>query len=223
VKKLAAAAIAVCLPFAALAQTPPPLELAPTVTASAAPDSPLDLGRYPSARRDEIWERYARKNQVSVNVLYPVGGAILLGVASSFWGSFGDGSAMGAISLPVEYERSMNRNLSLFGVVQPTFATGQGSSAFSCAVGAGTRLYFTGNAPQGFWTGLEVDHALGSQAFTMRAEAGTNTVFDNGLSVSFGGGLGLTWAGDVVNPATGLNINFFPAAGLRFSIGYLFV
>lgn len=227
-KTLAAAAIAVCLPFAALAQTAPPLpppDLSPetTVVASGtAPDSPLDLSKFPSAQRDEVWKRYARRNQLSVNVLYPVGGAILLGVASGLSSSFG-GSSLGAISLPVEYERSMNRSWSLFGMVQPTVATGRDSTEFSCAVGAGTRLYFTGNAPQGFWTGLEVDHALGSQAVTARAEAGTNAVFDNGLTLSFGGGLGLTWANDVMNPLTGRNINFFPAAGLRFAIGYSFL
>lgn len=229
-KTLAAAAIAVCLPFAALAQTAPPLppiDLAPETTAvvatSAAPDSPLDLTKVPSAQRDEVWTRYARRNQVSVNVLYPVGGAILLGVASGLSSSFESGEAMGAISLPVEYERSMNRNYSLFGVVQPTVATGRGTTELSCAVGAGTRLFFSGNAPQGLWTGLEVDHALGSHAFTMRAEMGSNTVYENGLTVSFGAGLGLTYASDVLNPFTSKSIPFFPAAGLRLSIGYSFL
>jgi hypothetical protein len=235
---LAAAALAFALPLAALAQTAPPsppLDYAPQVVqvapASAPtviveevePEGALDLSKYPSRQRDEVWNRYARRNQVSVNLLYPVGGAILLGVATGFWGSLGSSDALGAVSLPVEYERSMNRNCSLFGVIQPTVATGLGSTELSVAVGAGTRLYLSGNAPQGFWTGLQVDHALGSHAFTTRAEIGSNTIFENGLTFSIGAGLGLTYASDVINPITGLNIPFFPAAGLRVSLGYAFI
>jgi len=237
----AAAAIAVCFPFAAFAQSappPPPLVDVPppppplvdlplqapvvanVVTTESAPESPLDLDGYPSARRDEIWERYARRNVVSVNVLYPVSGAIVLGFTSSLSASSG-GLPLGAFSIPVELERSMTRSWSVFGVVQPAVAN-RGSTSFSCAAGAGTRLYFAGNAPQGIWTGLEVDHVLGSRDVTARAEIGTNTVFDSGLTVSFGAGLGVTWAGDVVGGFTGMGV-MQPAAGLRFSIGYSFV
>src|SRR5262249_14314997 len=153
------------------------------------------------------------------NLLYPVSGALVLGFASGLSASSG-GSPLGAFSIPVELERSMNRSWSVFGVVQPAVSN-WGSTAFSCTAGAGTRLYFVGNAPQGIWTGLEVDHMLGSKDVTARAELGTNVLFDNGLTVSFGAGLGVTWAGDVVGGFNGTGV-LQPAAGLRFSIGYSF-
>lgn len=199
-KLLAAiAAAAVIAPFTASAQTPPL-------------DGPLDLNAYPAAQRDELWERYARKNHFNVNVLYPVSGFLVSAMVSGVLTSVGL-QGVGAISFPVEYERCLNRGMSVYGMVQPEQAFGGGESRSTLTLGAGARAYVMGNAPDGYWVGLHASTVLPVDAVTMRFEVGWNAIYPNHLTASFGMGAGLTYS------STGARL---PAVGLRFTAGYVF-
>jgi hypothetical protein len=215
VKKSLAAlfvAVLVLLPRAGLAQT------APTETGG-----PLNIDAVPAEQRDQVWEAQARKNDVNINLLPPVLGLIISVSASSLLGS-----AAGVISLPLEYERAINRGFSVFGILQPSFAAisvaGQSASAFSFGLGVGARGYFSGNAPNGFWLGGEADIPVYPQfaGVSVRVESGYNFAFSNNLTFSLGGGLGLSYL-TTVDPISGTPIGgFFPAAGLRTALGYAF-
>ncbi len=230
----AIAAAAVSVPFTAFAQTPPPppsvsLEAAPAPappapvpelsTAVGPEDGPLDLNRYPSKQRDAIWDRYASKTNISVNILNPVGGAIWTAVLSSFTQAV-SGQSLGAISLPIELERCLNRSTSVFGVLEPGWSTGGGESKLAFTLGAGARLYFGGNAPQGFWMGLHGAAALPLREVSTLIEAGGTWLFENHLTLSFGAGAGLSYASDVLLPFSNEHLYFFPTASLKFSVGY---
>jgi hypothetical protein len=216
VKKSLAAlfvAVLVLLPRAGLAQTTPPAETA----------GPLNIDAVPAEQRDQVWEAQAKKNDVNLNLLPPVLGLIISVSASSLLGS-----AAGIISLPLEYERAINRGFSVFGILQPSFAAisagGQSASAFSFGIGAGARAYFSGNAPNGFWLGGEADVPVYPQptGVSVRVESGYNFAFGNNLTFSLGGGLGLSYL-SVTDPNTGIAVaGFFPAAGLRTCLGYAF-
>ena len=213
-KSLAAlfVAVLVLLPRAGLAQTTP-----------AETGGPLNIDAVPAEQRDQVWEAQAKKNDVNINLLPPVLGLIISVSASSLLGS-----AAGVISLPLEYERAINRGFSVFGILQPSFAAvsvaGQSASAFSFGLGLGARGYFSGNAPNGFWLGGEADIPVYPQFLgaSVRVESGYNFAFANNLTFSLGGGLGLSYL-SVTDPTTGVTAaGFFPAAGLRTALGYAF-
>jgi len=209
----AAAVLALAVPGASLAQTAPP----PGTTGTGVQASPLNLEAVPPDQRDAVWEQSARKNVISVNILVPLTGIIVTATASNL----GLG-VVGGLSLPVEYERSLNKGVSVFGILWPGLATLGGNTQFGLTLGAGARAYFSGNAPQGFWFGLEVDGAVTSLNVAGRAEAGVNWIFANNFTLSLGGGLGVAYA-TTVNPATGQTITgVIPSLGLRFNLGYAF-
>jgi hypothetical protein len=235
--KFLAAIAAAAVPFTAFAQAPPPpptvsLEAAPAptppvpaplpelTTALSPEDGPLDLSRYPAKQRDAIWDRYASKTHVSVNLLNPVGGVIYTAVFSSFTQAV-SGQNRGSISLPIELERCLNRSTSVFGVAEPGWWTNSGESNVAFTLGAGARMYFGGNAPQGFWMGL---HAAGEvtklREISTTIEAGGTWLFENHLTLSFGAGAGLSYASDVLLPFSNEHLYFFPTASIKFSVGY---
>jgi hypothetical protein len=209
-------AVLVLLPTAGRAQTQPP---APAP--APAQEGPLNIDAVPAEQRDQVWEAQARKNNLNINLLPPIGSLLLSISASSLLGS-----AAGVISIPFEYERALNRGLSVFGILNPAFAgvaaAGQSASAFSFGLGLGVRGYFSGNAPIGFWLGGEGDIPVYPSfgGATVRVESGYNFAFATNLSLSLGGGLGLTYS-TVLNPLTNSPIGFFPALGLRIALGYM--
>jgi hypothetical protein len=228
VKLLAAiAAVSAAAPFTARAQTPPPsisVEATPSPTAPATLDpldGVIDLSAYPAAQRDAIWERYGRKNHINVNILYPMGGLIMTTVVTGFRTSMGL-QGQGAISVPFEYERCLNRGMSVFGVLQPEASFDQGETKHTLAVGAGGRAYFTGTAPDGFWMGVHASSVLPVDSVTMRIESGYNGVFANGLTASFGMGAGLTHSSTATIPFSSDPMPWLPAFGIRFTVGYAF-
>lgn len=208
-KRLAAASavvLALAVPAAGLAQT-----------TSAAPANPLNLETVPAEQRDAVWEQYAHKNVISLNILVPLTGIIVTATASNL--GFG---VVGGIALPVEYERSLSKGMSVFGIVWPGVVTAAGNTSVGFGLGGGARAYFTGNAPQGFWLGLEVDGQFVSFSVGGRVEAGVNFLFANNLTLSLGGGLGVAY-GQTINPVTGaVGLGVLPSLGLRFNLGYAF-
>jgi len=204
VKKSLAArfvAVLVLLPRVGLAQTP------------AADAGPLNIDTVVAEQRDQVWEARAKKNDVNINLLQLIAGAIPSLIASSL---FGSASSIG--SLPIEYERALSRGLSVFGLLQPTIGVvtaGRTASGLGFGIGLGARAYFSGNALQGFWLGGEGDVPISPPlGISARVESGYNFMFSTNLTLSLGGGLGLTYS-------TTIN-GFVPAGGLRIALGYAF-
>ena len=118
--------------------------------------------------------------------------------------------------VPVEYERCLNRYVSVVGVAEPIVATGFGGGEFMLGLGLGARAYAYGNAPQGPWVGvqLEVLARLLTIA-TGRLEAGYSILFANSVVLSFGAGLGWSYSN-----VSGTLSSYLPAFGLRGALGY---
>lgn len=204
----------------------PRVGLAQTLAADRG--GPLDIDTVPAEQRDLVWDAQAKKNDLSINLFPPAAGLILSAVSSSLLGSAG----FSFIMLPVEYERALSRGMSVFWILQPSFAADsdgvQWGWRFLLGVGLGARAYFSGNAPLGFWLGGEGDIPIyptsgdGFGADTaVRVESGYNLMFSNNLMLSLGGGLGLSYS-NAIDPNTNAPYGLRPAVGLRIVLGYAF-
>ncbi|HVE85559.1 MAG TPA: hypothetical protein VND93_22050, partial [Myxococcales bacterium] len=97
--------------------------------------------------------------------------------------------------LPLELEHAITANLSVSGMVTPTYAMNGPRGAIGLGLNGGARLYPFGRAPDGLWLGGQLMTTLlmtssGPTAdIDLQPQVGYQWVFGNGLTLGVGAGL----------------------------------
>jgi len=103
------------------------------------------------------------------------------------------GTNVSIFTLPVEVELGVVPYCSLYGLFSPLVISVNTLTTAGVLAGGGARVYISGNAPQGFWLGAQVEGATVAStavaAADFQGQLGYQWVSDNGFTFGLGAGV----------------------------------
>ena len=135
---------------------------------------------------EKQWNPDARKTVIKLHPAAAAAGLALSALSSTT-----------ILMLPVELEHAVGPNVSLYGMAVPMFMATRLQSVGGIGLNGGVRAYFSGNAPDGFWLGGQVNATLlasssvGGISFDLQPQVGYQWILENGFTIGLGGGLSL--------------------------------
>jgi hypothetical protein len=132
------------------------------------------------------WGQDSRKTVFKVHPLATVGGLVLSAMSNGTM-----------FLVPMEMEFALAPSFSVTTSATPMFLSVGYTSGVGLGLGGGLRGYFSGNAPDGFWLGAELQAALvatgysGAIGVDLQPQLGYQWVLDNGFTIGVGGGLSI--------------------------------